>query len=140
MIRQCRKNRISKERAAELGCAPCPPYVETILGRKRRLPEIFFSDMKRRSMAERQAINTVIQGSAADVQKVAMVQCHRAFDGRDMHLILTVHDELVAVVPEDAIDLGVALVVEAMEQVPIELRVPLKVDVKVVDRWSQAKG
>lgn len=136
VIQKARKNFVSRERARQLGIAPCPPYVQTILGRKRRLPELVYPDMGIRRRAERQAINTVIQGSAADINKVALVEIHEAFKDRDMHIVLTVHDEAVAVVPEAEADEAAILVREAMEGA-IQLRVPLVADVKVADQWSE---
>ena len=114
-----------------------PPHVKTILGRKRRLPEIYSRDWKVSAYAERQAVNTVIQGSAADINKLAMVRTHRLLPD-DMQLILTVHDELVVVCPTKKADEGVRLLTEAMEGIDL-LRVPLRADIHAVDRWSEAK-
>lgn len=142
VIRICRRSGISVEQAKVRGCRPRPPYVETILGRKRRLPEIRFPDQGVRAAAERRAINTIIQGSAADINKLALTRLHVSFRDRPMHMILTVHDEIVSLVREEVVDEGVALVTSAMEGVGelVGLRVPLTADVKVVDDWSKAKG
>lgn len=140
VVKRCKRNRISPARAEELGCDPCAPFVETILGRRRRLPEIFFSDNKQRSYAERQAVNSVIQGSAADINKLALVRLRQSFLDRDMSMVLTVHDEIVSVVADRDIDEGVLLVRTAMEDIPdLNLRVPLIADIKVCQRWSDGK-
>lgn len=124
-----------------------PPYVTTILGRKRRLPELVHHDLGIRSAAERQAISVVIQGSAADLFKVIMVNCHNMLLAQpwEGHILMTVHDELVVEVPEEHAEDGLRIVREAMENVmnpftgePM-LSVPLKADAKVVRRWSEAK-
>ncbi len=114
-----------------------PPYVETYLGRRRRLPELHSSSYGLRGRAERQAINSVIQGSAADIIKLAMIKVHQAFEGTDMRILLQVHDELVCAVPEDQVE-------EAMEKVRSAmffdaLRVPLLVSVSSGDSWKEAK-
>ena len=124
-----------------------PPYVSTILGRKRRLPELNSSVRGVRAGAERQAVSSIIQGSAADLFKLAMIDCHellqkQAWEG---HIIMTVHDELVVEVPERHAEEGLVLVKSAMESVvnpfteePI-LSLPVVADAKVVERWSDAK-
>jgi DNA polymerase-1 len=140
VVKQCKKNRVSKDYASWSGKRESPPHVTTICGRKRRLPEIFWSDRQRRNAAERQAINTVIQGSAGDIMKLAMVNVYRAFrDHPGWSLVLTVHDELVAVVPEADADEAKAVMKERMENLilPTPLLVPLLCDVKVCDRWSE---
>lgn len=112
----------------------------TILGRKRRLPAIFSSDNGTRGYAERQAVNSLIQGSAADIIKLAMIRLHDTLPD-DMHLILSVHDELVTLCPEEKAEECAALVHEAMlgEGIQKLVNVPLSSDVKIVDRWSEAK-
>ena len=115
-----------------------PPHVTTILGRRRRLPQIFANDYSVAGKAERQAINTVIQGSAADIIKLAMVRLHSAIEGTPFKLILSVHDELGVVAPEDRADEAVLLMREAMEGIDL-LRIPPVADIKVVDSWDQAK-
>lgn len=117
-----------------------PPHIRTIMGRKRRLPALFSQDFGSRGYAERQAVNSLIQGSAADIIKLAMVRLHRALEP-DMRLILSVHDELVTLAPEDKADRCAEIVREAMlgEGITGMLKVPLSSDVKIVDRWSEAK-
>ena len=139
VIKQCKKNRVSEDYASWSGKRATPPYVSTILGRRRRLPEIFWSDRERRGYAERQAVNTVIQGSAGDIMKVSMVNVLRGFNGHPWSLVLTVHDELMAVVPDADAEAAKAVMKHRMENLtlPVALRVPLTVEVKVVDRWSE---
>jgi DNA polymerase-1 len=112
-------------------------YVSTILGRKRYLPDINSRDHYLRSAAERQAFNTRIQGSAADIIKLAMIRAHELIP-QGAKLLLTVHDELVTLTPEDKTEETVAAIREAMEGIDL-LRVPLVADIKIVDRWGEAK-
>jgi DNA polymerase I-like protein with 3'-5' exonuclease and polymerase domains len=117
-----------------------PPHVKTLLGRYRRLPVIWSQDRGVRGEAERQAVNSLIQGSAADLIKLAMVREH-AMLPPDMKLILSVHDELVTIAPEERADECVEIVREAMlgEGIQKLVKVPLTSDIKVVDRWAEAK-
>lgn len=117
-----------------------PPGCTTILGRKRRVPTIMASDWAAKSRGERQLFNSLIQGSAADIIKLAMIRLDNALPD-SMQLVLTVHDELVTIVPNDEVETGISLVREAMEGKEISslLRVPPKADIKVVERWSEAK-
>lgn len=117
-----------------------PPHVRTMFGRKRRLPAIFADNFGVRGQAERQAVNSLIQGSAADLIKLAMVRLNEALEP-DMRLILSVHDELVTMCPEDKADACESIVKEAMlgEGIAKLINVPLSSDIKVVDRWSEAK-
>jgi len=113
------------------------PYVETILGRKRFLPEITSNDHMVRAGAERQAFNTRIQGSAADIIKLAMIRAHNRLP-EGARILLTVHDELVTLTPEDKVDETVEAIRDAMEGIQL-LSVPLIADIKVVNRWGEAK-
>lgn len=124
-----------------------PPYVETLLGRRRRLPDLYSIDKFRRSGAERQAVSVTISGSAADLFKVCMVNCYRLLEERkwEGHILMTVHDELIVEVPERYADEGLLLVKHAMENIdnpftgdPI-ISVPVVADAKVVTRWADAK-
>ncbi len=115
-------------------------YVTTILGRRRPLPALATGSHRERSAAERMARNTPIQGSAADIIKLAMLKCQgmleERFDGKAL-MLLTVHDELVFEVDEDcAKDLADAVVSE-MESA-YHLSVPLKVDVGIGPNWDEA--
>lgn len=117
------------------------PYATTIFGRRRYLPEFRIKDDRTQAKAKRQAFNTVIQGSAADIMKLALVRAHSCFvDEPDINLILTVHDELVTVTPEDRVDEVVEAIRMSMEDIKIErITVPLVADINVVDKWGEAK-
>jgi DNA polymerase-1 len=118
------------EKARSEGCA------STILNRKRPLPAILSSDRRARAYAERMAINTPIQGSAADIIKKAMVILRERMVKRSMgaKLILQVHDELVFECPRDEMDGLRDIVVDTMESA-VELSVPLTVTVGTGDNW-----
>src|SRR3712207_3562579 len=80
-------------------------HVTTLYGRRRQIPELRARNWQVRTLGERLAVNTVIQGTAADVMKLAMIRCHRALAHLPRtRLILTVHDELLFEVPEDEVD------------------------------------
>lgn len=113
------------------------PYATTILKRRRYLPDLRSSELWKRSRAERQAFNTVIQGSSADLIKVAMV---RAYDmiPKEANLILTVHDELVTVTPNHLVEETAEAIRSAMEGINV-LKIPLLADVTTVQRWGEAK-
>lgn len=113
------------------------PYVGTVAGRRRYLPDLNSPIWWQVAKAERQAFNTLIQGSAADIMKIAMVRAHQNIPGT-ARLILTVHDELVTTTPADLASDTADAIREAMEGIQI-LRVPLIADVKVVDKWGEAK-
>lgn len=117
------------------------PYVETIFGRRRYLPELKSQDNIQKFRAERQAFNTVIQGSAADLMKLALVRAHSCFtDEPNVNVVLTVHDELVTVAREDLAQEAAEAIRESMEGVKLpEIKVPLIADVKIVDKWGEAK-
>ena len=115
-------------------------YVETIFGRRRRIAEIDARNPQRRALAERLAINSVVQGSAADLIKQAMVRLAARIEreGRPSRMLLQIHDELVFELPAGAVDAERAMIVEEMSGA-IRLRVPLKVDVGVGPNWMDAK-
>ena len=113
------------------------PYVSTILKRRRYLPDLRSKEQWKRSRSERQAFNTVIQGSAADLIKVAMVRARNLIpDGASM--ILTVHDEIVTVTPDHLAEETASAIREAMEGVKA-LSIPMLADVKIVQKWGEAK-
>jgi DNA polymerase-1 len=107
-------------------------YVSTLLGRRRQLPDIDHSNRTRREFAERTAINTPIQGTAADIIKLAMLQVERELHRQRLEakMILQVHDELVLEVPEEELGATEQLLKTAMENV-IQLDVPLVVNLAV---------
>src|SRR5687767_2492506 len=112
-------------------------FVETLLGRKRQIPELRASNPALRGAGERMAINMPIQGTAADIQKIAMIRVAErlAAEGSRARLLLSVHDELLFEVPRDQVEPLAALVRETMEGA-LPLSVPLIVDVKVGDDWE----
>ena len=111
----------------------------TMLGRMRRLPDIDSSNQRARAFSERIAVNTPVQGSAADIIKLAMLEVDRRIHERRMasRMILQVHDELLFEVPERELEDMKGLVREAMESA-VELDVPLKVDMGVGGNWYEA--
>lgn len=115
-------------------------YVTTLLHRRRYLPEINASNYNLRSFAERTAMNTPIQGTAADIIKLAMVQVAERLreEKRNSRMLLQVHDELVFEVPEDELEDMKQLVPDMMEKA-LELSVPLRADVSFGSNWYEAK-
>lgn len=113
------------------------PFASTLLKRRRYLPDLRSREQWKRARAERQAFNTVIQGSAADLIKVAMVRARNMIP-EDSHLILTVHDELVTIAPNSLAEDTAEAIREAMEGINA-LKVPMIADVKIVSRWGEAK-
>ncbi|MGE5654533.1 MAG: DNA polymerase, partial [Bacillota bacterium] len=115
-------------------------YVTTLLNRRRYLPDINSRNFNQRSFAERTAINTPIQGSAADIIKLAMVRMDKILKERKLvgRMLLQVHDELICECPRGEQDAMQQALREAMEQA-IELSVPLKVDVNVGSDWYSLK-
>jgi DNA polymerase I len=115
-------------------------HVKTIMGRRRAIPEIFEKSQTRRSLGERLAINTVIQGSAADLIKLAMVNLQRRIDREQLpcKLLLQIHDELVLETPEGEADRIAAVVKEEMEGA-MTLDVPLRVETGKGLSWFEAK-
>ncbi|MCL1701097.1 DNA polymerase I [Lysinibacillus sp. Bpr_S20] len=115
-------------------------YVTTILNRRRYLPDITSSNFNLRSFAERTAMNTPIQGSAADIIKKAMIDMDARLKKENMQakILLQVHDELIFEAPKEEIALLEKIVPEVMENA-IELSVPLKVDFNYGTTWYEAK-
>ncbi len=113
-------------------------YVETLLGRRRYLPEVHAANFQMRAAGERMAINAPIQGTAADVIKVGMIQLQDRMDamGLQSRMILQVHDELIFETPRDEIEPLKELVLEVMPKA-MDLSVPLKVDLKQGRTWGE---
>ena len=131
-----------KARVTRLASQQSPtPFVETVFGRRRYIPDLKSTDKGLRSRADRQAFNTVIQGSAADLMKLAIVRAHSCFiDEPDVNVVLTVHDELVTVAREDLAEEAAEAIRLSMEGIHLpEMTVPLIADVKIVDKWGEAK-
>jgi len=114
-------------------------YVETLFGRRIYLPEINGGNGPRRSGAERQAINAPMQGTAADLIKLAMIAVQRLIDDerRATRMVMQVHDELVFEVPEAELDWAREAVPRAMASAA-ELKVPLLAEVGVGRNWDEA--
>ena len=117
------------------------PFVETMFGRRRYIPELLSRDFSMLGRAERQAFNTMIQGSAADLMKLALVRAHSCFiNDPDVNLILTVHDELVTIAPENKATEVAEAIRRSMEGINLkQITVPLIADVHIVDKWGEAK-
>lgn len=113
-------------------------YVCSLLGRRRYLPALQSGDFAARQEAAREAVNMPIQGTAADIIKIAMVRLHRAMEQRRLaaRMILQVHDELVFELPEEELTTVAPLVRQMMESA-MEMVVPLKVELKVGDNWDE---
>jgi DNA polymerase I len=111
-------------------------YVTTLLNRRRYVPELNSSDMATRKAAERATINTPVQGSAADVIKVAMIRLDAALRQTGARLLLQVHDELVVESPEREAA-HVAQMMKSIMENAISLDVELKVDVGIGNNWAE---
>ncbi len=115
-------------------------FTETLLGRRRYIPELQAANPRIRDLGRRQALNAPIQGSASDVFKVGMIAVDRALRERpdlDCHMLLTVHDELVFEVAKDRAEEAVDMIRDRMEHA-IELDVDLRADVGLGANWSEA--
>lgn len=122
-----------KEKARRQG------YAETLFGRKRYLPDILSHNATVRAFAERNAVNAPIQGTAADIIKIAMICIHRRLkqEGLKSQMIMQVHDELNFNVPEAEAEQVRRIVVEEMQNA-VHLSVPLIADCGVGDNWLEA--
>jgi DNA polymerase-1 len=120
-----------RETAGEQG------YVSTLLGRKRQIPELQSANRALKSAGERMAINMPIQGTAADIMKIAMIRTDRALREGSFRarVVLSVHDELLLEAPRDEVDRLIPVLRESMEGA-LPLSVPLTVEVKVGDSWE----
>ncbi len=117
-------------------------YSATKVGRRRRLGALHSDDKSEKAKADRQAVNHRIQGTAADILKRGMIRLFRETRGTDIKMILTVHDELVCIAPEEEKDTAKELIRKVMES-PAELfglKVPLLVNIDDGPRWSEAKS
>lgn len=116
------------------------PYLTTLIGRRRRVHGLFSANEGIRMGAERQAFNSLIQGGAADLIKMSMIRVDSMLPP-EINLIMTVHDELVLTAPAHLADEGARILTEAMTGPEIQamVKVPLHIDVHIVDRWSEAK-
>ena len=114
-------------------------YVETLFGRRLYLRDINASNAMRRQASERAAINAPVQGTAADIMKIAMIKTHKAIKTEEIEakLILQVHDELILDTPKKEIDSVIAILTDSMMGAA-NLDVPLEIDVGIGDNWDQA--
>jgi DNA polymerase-1 len=113
-------------------------YVTTLYGRRRQIPELRARNYQVRTLGERLAVNTVIQGTAADILKLAMIRCARALEGMKSRMVLTVHDELLFEVPEAEVAAVRELAATEMTAVWTN-EPPLAVDVGAGKTWLEAK-
>ena len=116
-------------------------YAETLYGRRRYLPELTASNFQTRAFGERVARNMPIQGTAADIIKIAMIAVHDrlAAEGMQSRLILQIHDELILESPVEEAERAAALLKDEMEKA-VSLSVPLTVDAHTGENWFEAKG
>ncbi len=114
-------------------------YVETLLGRRRYIQDITSQNSIVRKSAERNAINAPIQGSAADLIKIAMISIFKELKNRKMKtkMLLQVHDELIFEVPKDELETATVLIQKLMTEA-LQLRIPLAVDIKHGKSWYEA--
>jgi len=117
-------------------------YAETLFGRRRYLPEINAHHPQMRSSAERMAINHPVQGTAADIMKLAMINVHKRiqqeFVDGEVKMLLQVHDEIVVEAREDLVEYAMKIIQHEMETV-YKLKAPIDVDIEVGDSWGEAK-
>jgi len=132
--------RVQEFIARTIALAAADGYVTTLLGRRRPIPELRASNRQTRSLGERLAVNTVMQGTAADVIKVAMIRAHDRLreEGRSSRLVLQVHDELLLEVPDTEVS-GVRELVSDEMVGAYPLDPPLAVDVGFGENWADAK-
>jgi DNA polymerase-1 len=115
-------------------------YVTTLSGRRRRLPDLLSANSEWRSRAERQAVNAVVQGSAADICKQAMINIHKTLIGTGAEMLVQVHDELVVSVPDGKLDDILEPFLVAMGDGKVLHGVPIRVSYHDAINWAEAKG
>ncbi len=130
LVKECMDRLISMAR--ERG------YAETLCGRIRRLPDINSANFNLRAAAERTAINTPIQGSAADMIKIAMIRVAELLRGRRSSLIMQIHDELLIDIHEDEHELIPQIIAAMQQALPLPNGVPLEVEANTASNWLQA--
>lgn len=130
--------RVKEYIESEIKKAQNDGYVTTILGRRRYIPEIKSKNMSVRQFAQRQAVNTPIQGSASDLIKLAMINISNEIKDKGLksRMVLQIHDELLFDLPRDELSPLINLVRERMEKV-LKLDVPITVDIKKGDNWLE---
>ncbi len=113
-------------------------YAETLCGRRRKLPDLASANFNLRAAAERTAINTPIQGSAADMIKIAMIRVADCLRGKKSRLIMQIHDELLVDLHEDEHDLIPCIIAAMQGALPLPNGVPLEVEVNTAPNWLEA--
>ena len=115
-------------------------YVATIFGRRRNIPELKSQNFMVRQFGARAALNMPIQGTAADIMKLAMIEVNKQIEARNLksRLVLQVHDELLLEVPEEEKEEAIELLRNSMENI-VELSVPLIAEVTSADSWYGCK-
>jgi DNA polymerase-1 len=124
---------VTIERAGEEG------HVKTLWGRRRQIPELRARNWQVRKLGERLAVNTVIQGTAADIMKLALVSCDRALGDSGVRAVLTVHDEILFEGEPDAVQAARPAIERSMNEVWGDREPPLAVDIGVGRTWLEAK-
>jgi DNA polymerase I-like protein with 3'-5' exonuclease and polymerase domains len=137
MILKARKT--GSRNGNQIPFAIVPPF-----NRRRRLPDLYALEIKDRARAERQVINSIVQGFAANVMKLAMIDLYEGSKDTDLDILLNVHDEIIVQAPEHTVEEAQKLVTSTMESVtyngkPILGPVPLTADSGIGKRWSEAK-
>lgn len=129
-----------KQDVIDLARSRNPCYITTLLGRKRRIPELRSRDDGVRMGAERQVFNSLIQGGAADLMKLSMIRLDSVLPN-EAKLIMTVHDEVMVTAPDSMVDEVMQMVIDSMTGPNIQklVRVPLKIEIHSAERWSEAK-
>ncbi|MEK6739012.1 MAG: DNA polymerase, partial [Planctomycetota bacterium] len=114
-------------------------YVKTLFNRKRAIPELNAGDKRRRNLAERIAVNTIIQGSAADLIKIAMNKINARLQtmGHEVKMLLQIHDELLFEVKTSAFASARAMIQEEMVHA-VEMDVPIRVNIKTGKNWMES--
>ena len=112
--------------------------VRTLSGRRRRLPDIRSRDPAAVAAARRQAVNSIVQGTAADLLKMALIRLHDALPD-DVTMLLSVHDSVLLEVPTELVEETSPIIVAAMERVPAGFNVPLKAEAKAGRLWAACK-
>jgi DNA polymerase I-like protein with 3'-5' exonuclease and polymerase domains len=115
-------------------------YVSTISGRRRHLPDLCSSDNNLKARAERQAVNAVVQGSAADICKKAMIDVYEALSGLEANMLVQVHDELVVMTRTELSADIFSIMINAMGDGVVYEGIPLKVSGHAASSWAEAKG
>jgi DNA polymerase-1 len=126
---------VARFRAEIISEAEDRGYVKTILGRRRNIPQITSRNRTEKNAGERMAVNTIIQGSAADLMKMAMLRVYAALEAYQTNMILQVHDEIVMEAREEELEEVSRIVKSAMESV-YSLDIPLRINLESGKTWG----